>query len=205
MIYKIYNRLTLYKKKCISFFIFSFSMKMKQIKVTFESIPLLTQKTVFKGKGTIEFGRGIMLGVSSSPYACTGEFYIEARKKNAKVIIGSHVYINNNAVIIADKSEIKIGSDTLIGPNFMCFDSNFHSLDPNERLSDSKSLSRPVNIGKNVFIGANVTILRGCNIGENSVIGAGCVISENIPSNSIVSCSSSNKITKLTTKSNSYT
>ncbi|TOI54642.1 hypothetical protein CGI57_23165, partial [Vibrio parahaemolyticus] len=39
---------------------------------------------------------------------------------------------------------------------------------------------------RNVFIGANVTILQGVEIGDNSVIGAGCLISQNVEKNKIV-------------------
>lgn len=73
----------------------------------------------------------------------------------------------------------------MIGPNFICFDSNFHSLHPAKRLS-SDYQCKPVNIGRNVFIGANVIILQGVSIGDNSVIGAGSIISQDIPANVIV-------------------
>lgn len=45
---------------------------------------------------------------------------------------------------------------------------------------------KEVNIGENVWIGANVVILRGTNIGNNSVIAAGSIINGNIPANKIV-------------------
>lgn len=70
----------------------------------------------------------------------------------------------------------------MIGPNFICFDSNFHSLRPDKRMSSDYSC-KPVIIGRNVFIGANVTILQGMTIGDNSVICAGAVIDQCIPPN----------------------
>lgn len=39
----------------------------------------------------------------------------------------------------------------------------------------------PVNIGDNVFIGANSTVLPGVNIGNNVIIGANSLVSKNIP------------------------
>lgn len=136
-------------------------------------------------KGKLELGKNVMLGVSPSPYLKT-EIYIETRTKNAFLTIGDNVCINNNAVIIVDKSSITIGDNTLIGPNFMCVDSDFHSINPKERLTPNYKF-KSVSIGKNVFIGANVTILKGSVIGDNSVIGAGCVISGIVDSNTIVS------------------
>lgn len=44
----------------------------------------------------------------------------------------------------------------------------------------------PVIIGKNVWIAANCCILKGAKIGDNSIIGAGCVVSGEIPANTIV-------------------
>ena len=39
-----------------------------------------------------------------------------------------------------------------------------------------------INIGNNVWLGANTVVLPGVNIGENSVIGAGSVVTKDIPS-----------------------
>ena len=41
-------------------------------------------------------------------------------------------------------------------------------------------------VGKDCWIGSNVTILKGVRIGDNTVIGAGCLIRQDIPANSIV-------------------
>ncbi|MGU5558853.1 DapH/DapD/GlmU-related protein [Aeromonas caviae] len=98
-------------------------------------------------------------------------------------------------MIIADKTTISIGDNTLIGPNFTCFDSNFHSLHPDKRLSCDYSC-KPVRIGENVFIGANVTVLLGVSIGDNSVIGAGAIITSDVPDNVIVKINQS-KVVKF--------
>ena len=44
----------------------------------------------------------------------------------------------------------------------------------------------PIMVGKDCWIGSNVTILKGVRIGDNTVIGAGCLIRQDIPANSIV-------------------
>lgn len=144
----------------------------------------VVQSLHLQGSGQITLGRNCSLGVYPSPNLYHGECYLEARHPEAKLIIGERVFINNNATIIADKSIVTIGDDTLIGPGFTCFDSNFHPLHPNKRLSGDYKC-KPVSIGNNVFIGAGVTILQGVTIGDNSVISAGVVIDMDVPSNTI--------------------
>lgn len=42
-----------------------------------------------------------------------------------------------------------------------------------------------INIGDNVFIGANTTIMYDVSIGNNVIIGAGSIVTKNIPDNSV--------------------
>ena len=70
----------------------------------------------------------------------------------------------------------------MIGPNVTIVTVN-HDINPKTRINAS---AKPVKIGKNVWIGADCTILPGVIIGENSIIGAGSVVTKNIPNNVIV-------------------
>ena len=45
---------------------------------------------------------------------------------------------------------------------------------------------KPVHIKKNVWIGANVTILPGVTVGENAIIGACSVVTKDVPDNAVV-------------------
>lgn len=45
---------------------------------------------------------------------------------------------------------------------------------------------KPINVGKDSFVGARVTLLPGTEIGENCIIGAGSIVKGIIPANSIV-------------------
>ncbi|HFK3004318.1 TPA: DapH/DapD/GlmU-related protein, partial [Clostridioides difficile] len=40
--------------------------------------------------------------------------------------------------------------------------------------------------GKNVWIGANVTVVPGVTIGDNAIIAAGAVVTKNVAENTIV-------------------
>lgn len=45
---------------------------------------------------------------------------------------------------------------------------------------------KPIEIGNDVWIGANVTILRGVHIGDGAVIGANTLVNKDIPPYAIV-------------------
>lgn len=45
--------------------------------------------------------------------------------------------------------------------------------------------ARPISIGNNIWIGADVCVLPGVTIGDNCVIGAGSVVNKNIPAGSL--------------------
>ena len=101
--------------------------------------------------------------------------------------IKDNVGISATAIIC--KHNIIIGNNVIIGGNTVIYDTNFHSLNASDRntpeLDRSNTLSSPVIIEDNVFIGAHVTILKGVTIGANSVIGACSLISKNIPKNEV--------------------
>lgn len=175
----------------------SFLSYIKPITIIKKGKLRINQKVVLEGCGEIYFSGSAMLGVYPSPYLNESSIYLESRSSSSKITIGNNVFINNNAVLIADKSSISIGDSTMIGSNFTCFDSNFHPIIPYERLNSGHYTCKPVIIGRNVFIGSNVTILRGSWIGDNTTIGAGCVISGDIPENSIVSVSQNVKISSI--------
>ena len=54
----------------------------------------------------------------------------------------------------------------------------------NNEYKDSKT--KPVIIGDNVWLGANVTILPQVELGNNVVVGAGSVVTKSFPANSII-------------------
>ena len=144
----------------------------------------INQPLYLTGNGEVIIGK-CHLGVYPSPYFFSTYIHIEARHISASVTMEDGTWLNNNAVIVADKTQIHIGKEVLIGPNVFITDSDFHSLNPNERLSQNYECF-PVYISDNVFIGANVTILKGVTIGLNSVIANGSVVNKNVPSNVVV-------------------
>lgn len=76
---------------------------------------------------------------------------------------------------------IHLGSNVEIAPGCRLISSN-HDL---EDFSKSMPSTGPIEIGDNVWIGANCVVLPGVKIGTNVVIGAGSIVTKDIPDNSI--------------------
>lgn len=89
--------------------------------------------------------------------------------------------INYNCTFL-DSNFIDIGHCALIGPNCNIICTN-HALNREERLK-GLFCDKPVTIGENVWLGANVTVLPGVTIGKDAVI-AGSVVTKDIPGNVI--------------------
>ena len=108
-------------------------------------------------------------------------------KGTGKIRIGNNSGISN-ATIFANES-ITIGNRVTIGGSCKINDTDFHWLDLERRMSEAGGVTKPVVIKDGVFLGAHSIILKGVTIGDNVVIGANCLITTDIPSNSVVKLS----------------
>ena len=95
--------------------------------------------------------------------------------------LGKNVFINHDCTFL-DLGGIIIEDDVLIGPKVSIITEN-HPVNPNERKILEIKL---VTIKRNVWIGANATILPGVTIGKNSVVAAGAVVTKDVPANTVV-------------------
>ncbi|BBE50254.1 Galactoside O-acetyltransferase [Ferriphaselus amnicola] len=148
-----------------------------------ESIANVRQPILMTGNGKIKLGR-CSLGFWPSPFYLSGYIHMDARESSAVIEIESGVRINNNAVLIAERTTIFIGENTLIGPEFSAADSDFHDLHPARRVAGTHEC-KPIKIGRNVFIGSRVMVLKGVTIGDDAVIAAGAVVASDIPARAV--------------------
>ena len=96
-----------------------------------------------------------------------------------KILIGADTYINRHSFIDATVS-VKIGKDCAIGPNCYITDHN-HGLQLSLPPLQQSMVAQSTKIGDRVWLGANVTVLKGVTIGDDVVIGAGSVVTKDIP------------------------
>tara|TARA_B100001057_G_C22868713_1_gene957754 strand:- start:4097 stop:4735 length:639 start_codon:yes stop_codon:yes gene_type:complete len=108
--------------------------------------------------------------------------------------IGNHVGLNGNTIV--SRKLIKIGDDTMIGPNTMILDSDGHNVAPDKRWGNSSDAEEII-IENNCWIGMNCIIMKGVRIGKNSVIGAGSVVVKNCEPNSVYAGNPAKKIKKI--------
>lgn len=94
--------------------------------------------------------------------------------EGGKLTLGSG-YINNNCMIRC-KSSITIGNNAVIGSNFYVIDTDAHQI-----IREDYEQTQAIVIGDNVWIGANVTVLKGVNIGDGAIIAAGSVVTKDVP------------------------
>ena len=112
--------------------------------------------------------------------------------EQGRISIGDYCYFTN-AVLLAE-FELKIGSYVVIGWNSTIADTDFHPVSPSARMADAIACSplgkgirrpevsrKPVIIEDDVWIGPNVTILKGVQIGAGAFIEAGSLVTRDVP------------------------
>ena len=103
------------------------------------------------------------------PFYCDYGYNIET---------GENFFANVNCVIL-DGAKVRFGDNVFIAPNCGFYTAG-HPFDVDQRNSGLE-YARPITVGDNVWIGANVCVLPGVTIGNNCVIGAGSVVNRDIP------------------------
>lgn len=120
--------------------------------------------------------------------------------------IGDHFFANYN-LTVQDDAKVTIGNHTNFGPNVTIV-TPVHPFIASERrqmldqhgVSNTLCYAKPVEIGNDVWLSANVTVCGGVKIGDGCVIGAGSVVTQDIPAHSFaagVPCKVIRPITEL--------
>ena len=97
--------------------------------------------------------------------------------------LGSGVFLNFNCIIL-DVVRVSIGDGTQIGPGVQILAAD-HPRDAATRATGAE-WGRPIDIGRNVWIGGGAIILPGVTIGDGALIGAGSVVTRTVPAGATV-------------------
>ena len=105
----------------------------------------------------------------------------------ARLTLGSG-YLNHDCVIDCFES-ITVGHRVVISERVVLRDSDNHTvraLGNSEESFGGKTITAPIVLEDNVWIGMNVTILKGVTIGEGSIVAAGSVVTKDVPPHCLV-------------------
>lgn len=136
----------------------------------------------------IRMGKGVVL-VSDSEMNMAGinhPVIIATYSKDAEIVLEDHVGMSGVSINCVSQCIFKEG--VMLGANVNVWDTDFHPVDPMQRLRQTSILeaeTAPIILEKNVWIGANTTILKGVTIGENTVVGAMSLVNRNLPANTL--------------------
>lgn len=125
------------------------------------------------GAGTISLGKM----VSICPNA-------EIAANGGIIVLEGNNYVNRNTMIVSHE-KIVIGEGTTIGPNVLIYDHD-HAMHREGEITQKPFVTKPVIIGKHVWIGAGCIILKGVEIGDNAVIAAGTIVTKNVAKNAML-------------------
>lgn len=94
------------------------------------------------------------------------------------IVIEDNVAIGDNVTIFASKGAgVRIGENTLIAADCYIIDMN-HGYEYGKSVSECKDTSEKIEIGKNVWLGQDVTVLKGSVIGDGCVVGAKSLVNK---------------------------
>ncbi len=103
---------------------------------------------------------------------------------NSRIEIGDNFYANPRLTLLA-KKHISIGNDVMMGWNCLINDGDGHSIydkQTNKQINDNED----VVISDNVWIGAEVTLLKGTFILKNSIVGYGSLVTRKYDKENVV-------------------
>jgi acetyltransferase-like isoleucine patch superfamily enzyme len=82
------------------------------------------------------------------------------------------------------QGKVTLGSQCLIGAGCRFVDHD-HGIEANTPIGDQSCETSPINLQDDVWLGANVVILKGVTIGSGAVVGTGAIVRTDVPAGEI--------------------
>ncbi|WP_299007740.1 acyltransferase [uncultured Shewanella sp.] len=118
-----------------------------------------------------EPGRNIIIG---SQCMIAADSFI-----HGPITLGDEVAINHGCSLDGGRAGITIGNKTRIANNVTIYAFN-HGMSPQQSIYKQKVNSKGIEIGEDVWIGAQAGIVDGVKIGSFSIIGMGAVVTKDV-------------------------
>ena len=100
------------------------------------------------------------------------------------IIVQDRVFIGRGCEFNIRQS-IDIGNDCLIGSGCKFIDHDHGLTNLDQPINKQSGVEIPIVIEENVWLGANVIVLKGVVISNGSIVGAGSIVTKSIPANEI--------------------
>lgn len=132
------------------------------------SVIVLGRASVY-GSGRVRIGENVLL---------YPDVHLETQE-DGRIEIGDDVVISRGTHIVA-MDWVSIGKGSMIGEYSSIRDAN-HSRSSEGALREGGHRAKPIEIGREVWIGRGVAILGGVQIGDHATVGANAVVTRDVP------------------------
>jgi len=110
--------------------------------------------------------------------------FLDTEGAEGYVSIGKRVYIGTGCCLHGHKG-LEIGDETLLAQNITITPYSHKFEDPLKTIISQGGFCRKISIGRDCYLGMNVSVLWSADIGDGSVIGSGSVVVKPIPPYSV--------------------
>ncbi len=135
------------------------------------------------GNGIIDIGREVEIAPELSLLIGLG------MPEPPVLQIGDYAHVGPQNIFCIVRG-LTIGTHVRTGPGVCIYDNDMHPMDPVRRREQTETMpltkSAPIVIEDDVWIGLHALVLKGVHIGRGAVVAAGAVVTESVPSGSVV-------------------
>ena len=130
---------------------------------------------IARGEGGITIGSHIHINDNA---------YLDTECKDGYINISNNVYIGTGTTLFWH-SGMEIGDHCLLAQNITITPYSHSFEDPDEYIINQGGHTRKITIGRDSYLGMNVTVIYSADIGEGSVVGSGAVVVKPLPPYSV--------------------
>lgn len=127
--------------------------------------------------------RAIVIG---KEFGC-GRYCVLAAGGDGGITVGDRVNLNTNVALNASvRGRIIVGDDVIVGPNTVLRASDHVAAERDRPIRDQGHRAGVIVVESDVWIGANVTVLRDVRVGQGAVVAAGAVVTADVERYTVV-------------------